>query len=119
MSTDQNYQLTKEILLSISKHLSTREKYRNTQLKVVIKNKPESSEVILLPNVTVFPNVHKRKDEDRIDLLEHVFKDHIRSQSNVFPGRVVCSSKLVEGEYEFGFFSKSKKKRSWVKISSL
>lgn len=107
---------TTSLLLNISRQLSGRSKYRYTQFWLTISNAEDCQTVQLVPSVEVFPNIHKRKNSDRILLTDKAAQEFLidETPSNVYYTRCT-SNTFVPGTYVFKQ-SINNKKRRWFKV---
>lgn len=107
---------TTRLLLNISRQLSGRSKYRYTQFWLTISNAEDCQTVQLIPSVEVFPNIHRRKNSDRILLTDKVAQEFLieETPSNAYYTRCTLNT-FVTGTYVFKQ-SINNKKRRWFKV---
>lgn len=112
---------TKQFLLSISKHCSNSVKLKYEEYYVVICKhdgripmyieqlrtiSPENT-VRMYPHVEIFPDVHHRKQANKLSAVNHVILDHFHDE--VFDhidehGNIVVKEDcLVPGTYKYGY----------------
>ncbi len=107
---------TTSLLLNVSRQLSGRSKYRYTQFWLTISDAEDCQTVQLVPSVEVFPNIHRRKNSDRILLTDKAAQGFLidETPSNVYYTR--CNpNTFVPGTYVFKQ-SINNKKRRWFKV---
>lgn len=104
------------------KELTRRLATRDTCRKDTYKLKINGDEIIFYPNVSVFPDKHRRKESDRDTVLHCVLRNHFKlethskltSDGNVI--EVTCNDKFFEsGNWEYQF-SYNRKSRKWIKV---
>lgn len=107
---------TTSLLLNISRQLSGRSNYRYTQFWLTISDSKDCQTVQLVPNVEVFPDIHRRKNSDRILLTDKAAHEFLidATPSNIYYTR--CNpNTFVPGTYVFKQ-SINNKKRRWFKV---
>lgn len=102
-----NGKLTEQFLRSISQRLASREDCKDLTYNVKIDNQG----IHMDPIIYVYPNCHKRKESDKMDILSFVMST--KFQEIVLSGNL---SEFVTGVYRYGL-TDSEKKRKWRKIS--
>lgn len=110
---------TKRFLTTISKHLSGRKDCRGVIYKVTIQPSYKDEEMIITPEIKIFPDRYHRKPTDKTNVIAHVLFKHmpeILLTSNGEMSKVYYTETLIPGVYEYQM-SFSGKQRRWVKIS--
>lgn len=108
---------TKQLLQSISSHLSYRSCCRQVQYVVTIS---DNYEIQMYPDIQVFPNRYNHRKSDKLSVLEHVLREHVPSPylpldtDNGCKGYVVLSKHFVPGVYTYKL-SIDKKRRKWIR----
>ena len=110
--------LTKDILYSVSKHLSGRVDCRGVEYAVTIGHETFDDLVTLEPVKFVFPTRYRRCERDKVPVMSHVIKEHFPSLYNNTDGMYgthIDTSKLVKGVYVYQSSVDSKRRR-WVRV---
>lgn len=83
--------LTKDVLRSISMHLSGRSDCKGMEFKVdIFRDKLSGNDVIeVSPYITVFPNTFNRKEKDRRGIAYHVISKHFPEILEDSPSNIV------------------------------
>ena len=110
---------TKQVLQTISRHLSSREDCRDIEYSVTIHNDPITGHDIVevSPYITVFPTTFQRKDTDRRSIAYHVMAYHfpeLLQQSSTSVVYVIPGT-LVHGTYIYKKYRLTSR-RKWRKI---
>lgn len=115
--------LTKQVLKSISDHLSSRVEYKDVEYSVTIHSSKDDSaydEITVYPYITVFPNIHHRKECDRRGVAYHVIYFHF---PQLFENAVQSVVKIQKNTLSHGTYVYRKypltRYRRWVKINDL
>ena len=98
-----NAKKTEEFLKNISQRLSGRDDCKKVSYRVTI----DITGVHMNPIVQVYPNRHRRKDTDKMDIVSFVHEYRMPK---------VKLDELVFGEYEYQF-SSDQKSRKWRKLN--
>lgn len=110
--------LTRDVLKSISYHLSSREDCKDVEYVVSIEPDDSGKDAIIVtPYITVFPDIHNRKESDRRGVAYHVIYNHF---SEIFSDSIskivhVKRDTLVTGRYVYRKYKLTNRRR-WVKI---
>lgn len=105
--------MTKKFLSSYSRFLAGRNSCRWLEYVVIITSTKVTSE----PPIMVFPDVHHRKDADRLPICDHLVFNHY--YNDLYDGvdnkgiRIKKDS-LVEGTWKYQL--QSNLRRKWVRI---
>lgn len=108
--------LTKDILKCISYHLSSREDLKDVEYSVEIQAGEGKDRIVVSPYITVFPNIHHRKDSDRRGIAYHVIYHHFSDIFEDASESIVNISKdsLVYGKYIYKKYKLTNRRR-WIK----
>lgn len=110
--------LTKNVLKCISFHLSSRKDCKDIEYIITISKSCQDTDVIKMsPYITVFPDIHNRKNSDKRGVAYHVIFNHfpeIFIDANFAIVRIQKHS-LVYGTYIYKKF-KFTNRRKWRKI---
>ena len=123
--------LTEDLLLTISEHLSGRRDCEGVEYLVRIGNTPcdkltdderrymsqfndyPQESICMYPSLKVFPDIHHRKIDDKKPILHHVLQRHFPDlfvESVTYTGINLC--KLVPGTYKY-VMNPGTKRRQW------
>ena len=102
-----NGKLTELLLKSISQRLSGREDCKDMTYDVKIDN----IGIHMYPIIYVYPNCHRRKESDKIDVLTFILAT--KFQDVVLTG---MHDQFVQGTYRYSLVD-TEKKRRWRKIN--
>lgn len=113
-------QLTKQVLKSISQHLSGRVDCKDVEYSVHIYRDDKTGDDVIevSPFITVFPSTFRRKETDRRGIAYHVIRIHfpeIYAQSSTSVVQVKANS-LVQGSYIYKRY-KLTRRRKWIRAS--
>lgn len=106
---------TESLLRSVATHLSGRVDCRGITYTLCID---EQQNISFSPNIQVFPSRYRRKQEDKVPVIDHILFTHF---SDIFLDRdasgkmVIAPNTLVPGTYEYQP-SFDNKRRRWVRI---
>lgn len=92
---------TRELLLCISQHLSTRPECKGLIYHVTID---DTGVFVFDPDICVYPNSHRRKISDKIAISAHVLKDHFPDLylgTDEFGRLKVSTARVVPGNYTY------------------
>lgn len=124
---------TEKFLRCISSHLSSRSECRGVSYQCVISETQERRRqldirdilgdnslptVTFKPNIKVYPDAHRKKDNDKCPVVEHVLKKHfpeIFDTVDAFGDIRIHKDYLVPGVYEYEL-SVSGKRRRWNRV---
>lgn len=131
-SDDAKAVSTYNVLMSISKHLSSRDDCKGEVYRVAIgmlddnqhickswpKDWSSNTSIFFETPVYVFPNTHKRQVTDKMPIIQHIIIDHF---PEIFGGAAngcqcqIKPNKLVTGIYEYKL-SNNNKSRRWFRV---
>lgn len=103
--------ITLSLLRTIAEHLSGRDDCKGIEYRVSVRN----DRIIIDPQRNVFPNTHRRKDTDKLNVISHVMKSHFPEYFNYIDEMDethVKSNVFVEGRYIYKL-SSDRKQRRW------
>lgn len=107
---------TSKLLLNVSKQLSGRSKYRYTQFWLIIADSKSFQTIQLVPNIEVYPDIHRRRSSDRILLTDKAAQEFLSDSKVSSTYYTSCDSNtFVPGTYVFKQSIKNKKRR-WFKV---
>lgn len=114
--------LTEMFLTTLSKHLSSRDSCKGVEYQVVISQCDEDTSVCYIsiqPNVHVFPNVHSRRPEDKLPVVDHIVLSHFYSElyghADIKGNICVIRDNIVPGTYLYQL-SADRRRRRWTRL---
>lgn len=107
---------TLELLKHISRRLSSRTELKGAIYTCVIT---DNQEIRFDPNIIIFPSTNRRKNSDKIKVLEFVLNKYFsfthKFHKSVNGSIVIDNGRFVPGIYVYGT-SINKKYRRWAKL---
>ena len=126
---------TMKFLQTIAQHLSSRPECKKLVYRIAIgvddpffsyqltlfEDELADKRVCFHPSIYVYPDIHHRKDTDKINVVQHVASAHFEALLYSYQesgGLYLNTENLVKGIYEYQS-SIDGKKRRWVRVDSL
>ena len=129
-----NTTLTEHFLRTLSSHLSGRKDCWRRPYKCVIGmddvgsrqldimdilGRDFESYISFDPEIQIYPSVHRRKDANKVTVLNHVLHDHfpeLLAEDDALGNNRIKPGMLVEGVYEYQV-SVTGRSRRWTRIA--
>lgn len=106
--------LTDRLLKLISRRLSSRIELKGTEYICSI----EENKISFEPNIIIYPSTHRRKDSDKINILEFILNKYFQSTHKFHRTKegsiVIESGKFICGTYKY-VKSINGKQRKWIR----